>query len=111
MSLDISTNSTTPTNADVGSSSSNKTKTSVLRVLLVTSLVAAAGVCAGVAYDQLSKSEANVAVLTFNSIADAALARAKANALQKLDAAAVMATLFAWQFPDADQWPFVEMAG
>eukprot|EP00578_Thalassiosira_sp_NH16_P002284 CAMPEP_0181139862 /NCGR_PEP_ID=MMETSP1071-20121207/35004_1 /TAXON_ID=35127 /ORGANISM="Thalassiosira sp., Strain NH16" /LENGTH=488 /DNA_ID=CAMNT_0023226789 /DNA_START=34 /DNA_END=1497 /DNA_ORIENTATION=- len=109
MSLNISTNSTTPTNADVGSSCSNKT--SVLRVLLVTSLVAAAGVCAGVAYDQLSKSEANVAILTFNSIADAALARAKANALQKLDAAAVMATLFAWQFPDADQWPFVEMAG
>ena len=109
MSLNVSNHSTRSNNADVGSSSSNKT--SVLRVLLIISLVAAAGICAGVAYDQLSKSESNVAILTFNSIADAALARAKANALQKLDAAAVMATLFAWQFPDANQWPFVEMAG
>ena len=100
--------SPTTSTADAASYSN---KRGMLRVLLVISLIAAAGICAGVAYNQLNKSETNVAVLTFNSIAEAALASAKANALQKLDAAAVMATLFAWQFPDAEEWPFVEMAG
>lgn len=83
----------------------------ILETSLILSLLAAAIICAAVSYTLLRNSEMTVAVETFNSIAVGALDAARENALQKLNAATVMATMLAWEFPNATDWPLIEMPG
>jgi hypothetical protein len=84
---------------------------SVLRATLILGLLAAAGICAGLAYRELRDSEIEVAVQTYNSIANSALFGAVDITRRKLEGSEVVKTLMSHSIPDASSWPFIEVAG
>jgi hypothetical protein len=83
----------------------------VLRAALLVSLMAAALICAGLAYKQLSDSEQEVAEKTYESIANSATLGAKTITERKLQGSEVMATLLSWSVPDVESWPMIDIAG
>jgi hypothetical protein len=83
----------------------------VLRAALVVSLMAAASICAGLAYKKLSDSEQEVAEKTYESIANSATLGAKTITERKLQGSEVMATLLSWSVPDVESWPLIDIAG
>jgi len=71
----------------------------------------AAGVCAGVAYTLLSNSETKVFEESFSSLAEGAAISARQLFNQKVYAANTMATMFSFQFPNAEDWLMIDVPG
>jgi hypothetical protein len=87
------------------------TRTMMLRIILIGSLLTAAGVCAALAYNSLKQAELQTAVQTYNSVAAAALDNAKAIAVRKFQASEVTAELVSWTNPNEADWPFIYVNG
>eukprot|EP00977_Amphora_coffeiformis_P023630 scaffold13866_cov175-Amphora_coffeaeformis.AAC.1 len=95
------------TNSASGASS----RTRLLRLLLVSSLLTAAVVCAVLSYLRLSATEKDVGTYAYESIATSALQNARAITLRKVQGSQVMATLLSHTLPDADMWPMIDVPG
>ena len=114
----VSTHSDEESTSDITSTTKKRnfacaevSRTSVLRILLVGSLLAAASVCAIVSHSRLRDMEISLAVNQYESIANLALDGAEANMLRRLQGAGVMAQIMSFGFPDADTWPLVALDG
>ena len=86
-------------------------RTVVLRVLLVLSLLIAAGICATVSYVTISNLERSVGVQTYKSVAVSAIQGAQSIAHRKLVGSQVAASMMSYAFPNRDDWPFVFLNG
>lgn len=82
-----------------------------LRFILVTSLLAAAGICASLAYVSLSRAEVDTAEFSYHSISISALNNAKAIARRQFQAAELTASIASWANPEVDNWPFIRVPG
>lgn len=85
------------------------TRTRILRLLLVTSLVTAAVLCAVLSYKALSHAEKEVARYTYESIASSALQGAREITKRKIQGSQAMATFISHVLPLASQWPLIDM--
>ena len=83
----------------------------ILRATLILGLMAAAGICAGLAYRELRDSEQEIAIQTYSSIANSALFGAVDITSRKLQGSTVMSTMLSYSIPDASTWPFIEING
>jgi hypothetical protein len=83
----------------------------MLRIILIGSLLTAAGVCAALAYISLKSAEQETAIQTYNSVAASALDNAKSIAIRKFQASEVTAALASWTNPNAVDWPFISING
>lgn len=88
-----------------------KKRRAALRAVLIFSLLAAIAICSALAYTQLSSTEENVGIQTYQSIALSATSGAVAITERKFQGSEVMSTLLGELFPDASDWPFVSLAG
>lgn len=79
--------------------------------LCVTSLLAAATLVGVVAYYIIRRMEHQVAINTFDSIADTALFRAQDLTFIKMEGASLLAGIYGSAFPKLEQWPFVSLPG
>jgi hypothetical protein len=86
-------------------------RTVVLRVILISSLVTAAALCATVSYVSLRNTEQEVGRQTYESIAASALRGAKSTTQRKLQGSEVMATLVSFALPDSEMWPLITVDG
>lgn len=91
--------------------SCNLRRTVLLRIILIGSLLTAAGVCAALSYIVLSNAERNTAAQTYRSIALSATLNAKAIVERKFQASEVTAALASWSNPDAADWPLIFING
>lgn len=86
-------------------------RTNVLRLILVATLMAAAAVCSALAFVTLRNAEREVGKQTYESIAASALSGARAITLRKVQGSEVMATLLSYTLPDAEMWPLISVNG
>lgn len=86
------------------------TKTA-FRAALLLSLVLAATMCSTLSFRLLRKSEREVGIQTYRSIADSALTNAKSATHRKLQGSVVMATVIGQMLPDAKDWPLISVPG
>ena len=107
--------SSTKLRGDQNNSTSKKkcqiSRTMMLRIILIGSLLTAAGVCAALAYMSLKSAEQETALQTYNSVAASALDNAKSIAIRKFQASEVTAALASWTNPNAEDWPFIYING
>lgn len=82
-----------------------------LRAVLIFSLIAAIAICSSLAYTQLRKTERNVGLETYRSIALSATIGAQAITERKIKGSEVMGTLFGQVFPNGEDWPMISMDG
>lgn len=87
------------------------TRTQVLRLTLVSSLLVAAVACAVLSYIVLSDTERDVGVYAYESIAASALINARSITMRKVQGSEVMATVLSYEVRNASQWPFIRVDG
>lgn len=75
------------------------------------SLVLAATTCSTISYRLLRKSEREVGIQTYRSIADSALENAKSATHRKLQGSIVIATVIGQMVPNAADWPLISIPG
>jgi signal transduction histidine kinase/CheY-like chemotaxis protein len=86
-------------------------RTVILRLIFVASLMVAAGVCGATSYIVIRNLEQEVGVQTYESVAASALQGAQAITLRKLQGAEVMSSIISNAFPDEAEYPFVALDG
>eukprot|EP00980_Cylindrotheca_fusiformis_P030106 scaffold24377_cov132-Cylindrotheca_fusiformis.AAC.4 len=82
-----------------------------LRSVLIFSLALATAICSSLAYYQLSSTEENVGLQTYQSIALSATEGARSITERKFQGSEVMSTLLSQTLPNATNWPFIEVDG
>jgi len=85
--------------------------TLVLRVFIVVLLIAIAVVCGFVTHSIVATLEKEKGEQYYESTAETALSGALSISRRRHDANEAVASMMAYAFPDAEQWPFVALAG
>jgi len=88
-----------------GSGSSSMTRTTLLRILFVLSLVVTVVLCTSVAYTVISDLELEIGRQTYESVAMSALEAAQAITMREVRGGEVMESILGNAYPNADQWP------
>jgi hypothetical protein len=89
----------------------NFSRTVVLRVVLIVTLLTAAALCAGFSYVSISNAEQGFGRQTYESIATGALDGARAIVLRKIQGSEVMAAWVSFAEPDSASWPLINVDG
>lgn len=87
------------------------TRTLVLRVVFVFSLIFTGVLCTTLTYSRIRDLELEIGRQTYESVAVSALAAAKAITHRKIHGGDVVESIVANAFPDAKQWPMVGLNG
>jgi hypothetical protein len=86
-------------------------RTVALRGLFVVSMVVAIAICATVAFIMIRNLQEQIGQQTYESIATSALISAKAITQRKLKAGNVMEMMLSNTFPNAEDWPMIDLNG
>lgn len=86
-------------------------RTLLLRLVFVASLVTAAAICGFVGFRVIRNLELDVGEQTYESVANSALTTAQEISLRKIQGGDIMSTILSYAFPNKEAWPFVALDG
>ena len=100
-----------PSSSQMNDIAIRRRRTIQLRVLFVFSLVVTVVICTSIAFIMIRNLEDEMGHITYEGVAERALQSARSEMLRKIDGGGVMAGIMGRRFPNASQWPMVNLNG